>query len=229
MEDATNSNVNNEGKKSKWVTMDEWIARFRLAFTNAQLPEIMPVLSTVGYTPEILNDYLKETDELASLSQQQKKEYGEQYEEADKFEKQRAEIDSTFRTQRALLKIIFKNNIKNQTTLELNTRVKTAYGAWEQMIENFYAQIKASPELTEEVKKVSITEEVMDDVLDKLHALRSTKKSHRKELAEAQAATEARDKAFDELYPKYRELMDYAKILLSDNQSLEALGIVVKR
>ena len=50
-----------------------------------------------------------------------------------------------------------------------------------------------------------------------------------KEAAEAQVATEKRDKAFDALYEQYTELMAYAKALLKGDPILEALGIVVKR
>ena len=50
-----------------------------------------------------------------------------------------------------------------------------------------------------------------------------------KEDAEAKAATEKRDKAFDVLYEQYIEPMAYAKTLLKGDQMLEALGIVVKR
>lgn len=218
-----------EKSKRKRVSFDEWIARFRLAFTNGQLPEILAVMSTVGYTAERLQGYLTKTDDLAGLNQTQKKEYGEQYDEKSKYETLRAEIDNTFRTHRALLRLLFKSNVKYQTMLSLGDRLKTAFGKWTQTIENFYSQIKASPELIGEVQAVSLTPEVADEMLGKLVALRSLKKSHTKESAEAQAATEARDTAFDELYPHYREFIDYAKILLTDNQLLEALGIVVKR
>lgn len=223
-------NTAESGKaKRKRVTFDEWIARFRLAFTNGQLPEILPVMQTVGYTPERLKEYLESTDKLVEFSQQQKKEYGEQYAEMEKFEKLRAEIDATCRTHRSLMKIVLKDDVKNQVALRLGERLKTAYGAWEQVVENFYSQIKKSPPLMAQAQTVGITAATVDEALDKLVVLRALKKSHRKELAEAQAATERRDRAFDELYPHYREFIDYARILLADNQLLEMLGIVVKR
>ena len=38
----------------------------------------------------------------------------------------------------------------------------------------------------------------------------------------------ARDQTFDELYPLYSEYLQYAKVLMPDNQALEALGVVVR-
>ncbi len=215
--------------KKKWISFDEYIAKFRLAFTNAQLPEILPILETVGYTEERLKDYLKQTDELVALGQAQKKEYSEQYDESKKFNTLRSEIDDIFRSHRSLIKIILKNNLKGQTVLGLSDTVKTAYGKWEQQVDNFYSQIKNLPDLAAEAQKVSITPEVVTSVLDKLLELRKLKKSHQKESAESQNATEMRDTAFDKLLPEYKELIDYAKILLSKNQHLEAMGIAVKR
>lgn len=217
------------GKKSTWIPMDEWIAKFRLAFTNGKLPEILEVMQTVGYTEEKIDELLTQTTQLESLNQKQAKEYGEQYAETEKFNALRASIDATFRKHRNLTRIVLKDNLKATSILRLYERPKTAYGSWIQLIANFYTQIKNSPEILAQTSQASVTLDAVNDVLAQLETLRALKKSQRKETAEAQAATEERDNAFDELYPKYREFIEYAKILLSDNQSLEALGIVVKR
>lgn len=215
--------------KSMYVNIDEWIARFRLAFTNGKLPEILSEMQTVGYTEERLDAYLEQTNALETSSRNQKKEYSEQYAETEKFDTLRAEIAKMFRKHRGLLKLLFKGNTQVFALLRLNDEPTIAYSSWLQLLTNFYTQIKNTPELLVEVKKVNIQEANVDDALAQLETLRGLKKSQRKEISEAQAATEMRDKAFDELYPLYREFIDYAKILLSNNQSLEALGIVVKR
>lgn len=212
-----------------YVNMDEWIARFRLAFTNGKLPEILSEMQTVGYTESRLDAYLAQTGELEEANQNQKKEYSEQFAETKKFDTLRANMAKDFRKHRALVKLLFKGNTQIYALLRLNDEPTVAYGSWVQLVANFYTQIKNDSTLLEEVKKVNIQEADIDNALAQLETLRALKKSQRKETAEAQAATEARDMAFDELYAKYREFIEYAKILLSDNQLLEALGIVVKR
>lgn len=215
--------------KSMHVNIDEWIARFRLAFTNGKLPEILPLMETVGYTQERLEAYLQATNELEAKNQRQKKEYSEQYAETDKFNILRSELGKLFRKHRALVKILFKGNVGAYSLLRLNDEPTVAYSSWVQLLTNFYSQIKNDPQLLVEVQKVNIGETDVDTALAQLQTLRTLKKSQRKELSEAQAATEERDTAFDHLYPLYREFVEYAKILLTDNQLLEALGIVVKR
>ncbi|NLI71177.1 MAG: hypothetical protein GX361_00405 [Bacteroidales bacterium] len=215
--------------RSSYTNMDEWISRFRLAFSNGQLPHILPEMEKVGYTKERLDDYLAQTNALQAAAQQQKKEYGEQYAETEKFDTLRIKIAKLFRKHRALLKLFFKGNTQVYTLLRLNDEPTAAYSTWLQLVTNFYTQLKNDPELLAEASKVSVTEAAVDSALEQLETLRALKKSQRKELSEAQTATEVRDRAFDELYPHYRDFIEYAKIVLEDDQALEAIGVVVKR
>lgn len=59
-----NQPARNTQAKTMHLNMDEWITHFRLAFTNGQLPEILPVVQIVEYTVEMLQGYLAKTDEL---------------------------------------------------------------------------------------------------------------------------------------------------------------------
>ena len=71
-------------------------------------------------------------------------------------------------------------------------------------------------------------EDLYQDQILALAELLNNREDLRKETADAQKATDARDSAFDALYPKYAEYIKYAKILLPNNQLLEALGIRVR-
>ncbi len=164
-----------------YVNIDEWIARFRLAFTNGKLPEILSVMQTVGYTEERLDGYLEQTNELETKNQRQKKEYSEQYAETDSFETLRVELSKQFRKHRALVKILFKGDVGATTLLRLNDEPTIAYASWVQLFANFYSQIKNNPQLLAEVQKVNIREADVDDALARLQTLRALKKSQRKE------------------------------------------------
>ena len=58
--------------------------------------------------------------------------------------------------------------------------------------------------------------------------MQTLKESQRKETAEAQQATENRDRAYDEVLQLHAEYVKYARVLLSDSQALEAIGVRVK-
>ena len=216
-------------KKSLYISTDEMISKMRIAFSNAKLPEILPQLQTLGYTEEKLNTYLQKVAELEQLMQNQKKEYAEQYAETEKFNQKRQEIDELYRRHIAFCKILFKGNVKAISVLELNAGRKNAYASWHQQVSNFYGQLLGNSDFLAKVGTINITQTDLEAQKTALQELSTLKENQKKEAGEAQKATEIRDEALDKLYPIYTELVAYAKVLFQDDQTLEALGIVVKR
>ena len=127
-----------------------------------------------------------------------------------------------------MLKILLKGNVHAQSILKLYDAKPKAFGAWQDLVTNFYAQLEATPDLLAKAATVGISSDSVSAQKKKMADLQALKESQRKETAEAQAATDARDRAFDELYPLYSEYIQYAKVLLADNQTLEAIGVKVK-
>lgn len=219
-----------KGKQKNYhLTFEESISRMKLAFTNAKLPEINPQLAVLGYNEAKLNELLGKLTQLETLNQNQKKEYAEQYEETSKVEQKRKEIDAKYKTHLALCRVLFKKDVKAIAALELNGKRKTAFSGWYQQVSNFYAQLLQNPEFLTKAKTINFKEADLEAVKTLLSEVVTLKESQKKETAEAQKATETRDKAFDDLYPHYADLMAYAKAVLSEEQHLEAMGIIVKR
>ena len=215
--------------KSRYISTEQLILQMKLTFANAKLPNILPHLQTLGYTEEKLNEYLEKVTELETLSQVQKKEYGEQYAETEKLNKKRTEIDEIYKRHLAFCKILFKDNTQAISTLGMNTGRKRAYAAWFQQVNNFYGQILANAEFLNKVSSINIKENDLKTQLMALSELTQLKENQLKEAGQAQKATEMRDEAFDKLYPLYTELVAYAKVLFQNDQTLEALGIVTKK
>ncbi len=216
-------------KKVKSFSIEEVLSQMKVTFSNAQTPEILGVLQSVGYTEERLNGYLDKVAEIEKLTQNQQKEYGEQYAKTNEFEQKRAEIDKIYKKDLTLARIFFKNDVQATATLELNGRRKSAYSSWHKQVSNFYAQLLANSEFLTKMQAVGVTEEKINDIQTQLNMLETLKKEQKKEMGEAQKATEERDHAFDALYPHYSELIEFSKALLENEQLLESLGIVVKR
>lgn len=231
MENPENQDPNN-GKstaRNKYVSAEELIAKMKIAFTNAKEPEILSELEAVGIDQNMLDNYLAEITTLEQLSQQQKKEYGEQYAETDKLNVKKAEIDNLFTRHRNLAKIAFKSDRQANTTLGIDDGRKQAFAAWYQQVNNFYAQLLANPNFLATAETVNIKSADITAMQNALQEISTLKESQKKELGEAQKATETRDAAIDLLYPKYTQLIAFAKVLFPDDQTLEKLGIVVKR
>lgn len=214
--------------KRHFDTMEESIAKMKLAFGNASLPQIFVVLVTVGYTAEKIAALNTELAQLETLYQAQIKEYGEEDAEQKKVSKKREEINKSFGQHRGLSRILFKDSAPARVTLQLDVEIPKAYPTWIQLVSNFYAQLSVNPDLQLQANTVGITAPVVASQKQAIADMQALKASLLKETGEAQAATDARDMAFDALFQQYTDYIKYAKILLSDNQLLEALGITVK-
>lgn len=219
----------NNSQRSKHLDIAEMISKMKIAFSNSKLPHILAQLQTVGYTEEKIDGFLSQLAEVETLYQTQKKEYAEQYAETEKFNAKRSEIDELYRRHLAFCKILFKGDTQAVASLGLNAGRKNAYGAWFQQVSNFYGQLLTNAEFKAKVATINIKEEDLNAQKQALASLSALKESQKKEIGEAQKSTEIRDEAFDALYPHYTELVEYAKILFAGDQTLEQLGIVVKR
>lgn len=216
------------GQKNYHDTLDESIIKMKLAFGNASLPEIFVVMVTVGYTLEKIAALNAELAQLEDLYQDQIKEHADQSEEQDKMNNKRAEISPLFNTHRSLMRVLLKGDVHSWVALNLSAEVPSAFAAWSQMVSNFYGQFAKNPDLLLKAQGIGITQVVAQSQILALAELLNNREDLRKETADAQKATDARDSAFDALYPKYAEYIKYAKILLPNNQLLEALGIRVR-
>lgn len=228
METTTETPEVKTTSKNYHKTMDESISAMKLTFGNALLREIFGVMQTVGYTEEKINSYRAMVTEVERLAQVRIKEYADQTDEQKKFDEKRAQIAKTFITHRSLVRIQLKNDVHARVSLQLEGDVPKAYDTWVQMQQNFYGQLGSQSDLLAKTATVGVNEAAITTQKQSLADLQALKESLKKETAEAQAATDARDRAFDEIYPLYTEYIKYAKILLADNQALEALGVTVK-
>ena len=213
----------------KYDNMADTVVKMKMAFTNAQLPTVLPSLIPVGYTAESLQADYAEVEALETLMQKQRTETQEQIIETKKFDDSRIAIHQIYVKDRGLCRILFKNDVQAQVELDLRGRVSEAYGNWLKEVKGFYTRINNSERLKTEVAKISMKPADLEAQLNAIVALEAIKNNQKKETAEAQAATEARDLKFDEMYAKYATLVKYSTILLGNDQAIEALGIVVKR
>ena len=215
-------------KKQAYEPIEATIAKMKLTFSNALLPEIFAVMVTVGYTTEKIELLKADLAQLEVLCQMQTKEAADKFEETDKFKLKKEEVDSVFGFHRGLLRILFKGNVFYLKALRLDESVPKGYSAWFQMVSNFYSQLAETPDILTKATAVGVTEAKVAAQRQAIAEVQSLKESQSKESAEAQAATDARDAAFDALYPQYTDYIKYAKILLAGNQVLEAIGVKVK-
>lgn len=228
---GTTENPTTEAPKpqqSKYETIDETIVKMKLTFDNATLPEIFAAMVVVGYTEEKIAHLQAKLSNLETLQQVQTKEYAEQYSQTEEFKKIRKEVDVIYTKDRKLAQILFNGNIHAQSSLKLTETKPLEYAAWKLQVANFYTQLTSTSKLLAQAETIGINVNQAEAQKQKLVEVQNAKDSQGKEASEAQDATDVRNRAYDELYPLYSEYIQYAKVLLPNNQILEAIGIKVK-
>lgn len=114
-------------KKQVYEAIEATIAKMKLTFNNALLPEIFDVMLTVGYSAEKIELLKSELAQLEVLCQTQTKDSADKYNETDKFNIKKAEVDSIFSTYRGLLRILFKGYIHAWKALRLDESIPKGY------------------------------------------------------------------------------------------------------
>ncbi|WKS94484.1 hypothetical protein [Riemerella columbina] len=215
--------------KNTHISLNEWLNKMKIAFSNGKQAQFQSLLSSVSYDEAKLDELLEQIKAIEQLAQAQKKEYAAQYEATSKLEEKRNAINETYMKHFALCKILLKNNVKAQAALEFSGNRKSAYSEWYQQVANFYAQLLNTPEFLSDISSINIVEADLTAVQTALEELSTLKEKQKSAMAKAQKSTETRDKAFESLYPLYSDYISYAKVLFSNEQDLEALGITVRR
>lgn len=205
------------------------LKKMKILFDNATSVDIFPTLQTLGYTEEKINTLKQKVSELETLAQKQLKETAESMAETKKFQTAFKKVQNTYNIHIALCRILFQNDTLAQVALELSGTRKRSYSASVAQMQNFYAQILANEHLATKLATINIKKTDIQKTKTEIEALIALKNSQTKESSEAEQATEARDKAFEEIYAEYQTLSSYAKIVFKGSQVLETLGIKTRR
>jgi hypothetical protein len=220
--------VKKKTARKNYVSLASWLEKMRLAFANAMLPSIFPTLETVGYTEARLLELRQKVVDLERYISEHQTAHASKRGETDQSKKDMKAINVVYSKHRAMAKLIFAENALASSVLKLNVAKRKDYSHWFQDVSNFYAQLALNTELASTAESISITQAVVETQRQQLDLLQEQKNKQRRAAAEAKQTLERRNKAFDQLYPLYSEYIKYAKILLPNNQSLEAIGIKVK-
>lgn len=225
MDTNSQTTETNKASKSTYKTIEQKVSDMEMAFANAGMDGIKEVMLTVGYTPQKVELMQTGVVKVRTLMQTKVKEDADQKAEQELFDKKKEAINTPFVTHRKLVRVQLSTDVHTRVSLQLDVEIPQAYPAWKEMVTNFYTQIGNQPALLAKTSTVGITAAVATAQLAALADLEATKTNLKKETAEAQAATQARDEAFDYIRPQYIEYIQYAKILLAGSPLLKALGL----
>lgn len=202
------------GGNSNYVDIDNLIGQWRVALTNAADTDIAPELNKRGYTAAIIAAKTTELDNIVTLVNNQKKEYGDQYQATENYNQAEATIHEDYIDHLTLARVAFKKDVAAKTALGLRgDRNQSETGYCSQAVQMYKGVLdNATYVAAMNAKGVTTAElQAQKAAFENLYSLSSKKY---KETGEAQAATKARDKAIDDFSEWFADFREVAKVAL---------------
>lgn len=191
--------------------------------------KILDAVSPMGYPETKLNEGAALLDKASTLDEDQKRAYGELDAAQAGFETERNMANIAYMNMVRIGRIVFKNDVKAITTLELNGRRARSIGGWLKQALGFYRAILANSEWKDALAVYGQSEEIINAQLAAIESVATASETVKKDKGDAQNATVERDEKLVELLEWVNDYEVIARIALADNpQLLEKLGIVVK-
>jgi len=163
----------------------------------------------------------------SDLQSKQKQEYGEQFTATADLQLSKANANKTYMRHVKLARVALRNDRGAYEALQLAGGRKQSTSGWIQQSKIFYANALASADILAKLSVLTMTAEALTAGQILVTEVEAKLSIQLKEKGEAQAATQARDAAFDDLQDWMSDFVAIARIALeNDSQLLEMLGIV---
>ena len=204
------------------------LLRAEVAISNSRThEEVKKQLAGLGYTEERLDEGYNLYDNAAKMQEIKVKEYAEKLDATGQLDTAKMDAHKVYMTHVKIARVAFSDNVKFSETLILLPRRKLSYTGWLEQSEMFYSQALSNDEIIAGMAKYGITKNKLKQGEALVNNVRNKLKTQLTEKAEAQEATQNRDKAFDAMEDWLSDFISIARIALEENpQYLEMLGIV---
>lgn len=212
------------------MNADEILFQSGLRINNSQSdPKVLNAVSPMGYTETKLNTGATLLTDATTLVETQKREYGEVDAAQVTYETERKDAHSNYMDMLAIGKIALKKDVKAISTLDLTGRRASTLSGWLKQTQGFYRAILLNDQWKAALAVYGQTEEKLMAQLAAVDGVATASEIKKKEMGDAQNATQERDEKLEELVDWVSDYEVIARIALAEKpQLLEKLGIVVK-
>ncbi|MCB0164867.1 MAG: hypothetical protein KDI79_11615 [Anaerolineae bacterium] len=209
--------------------IDEQLFNAQLAINNALgQPDILADLSRFGYDEAKINAGKDLLTQAEILVEQQRVEYGEQYQISEDLNQAYQAADEAYRMTLKIARVAFKGNIKAGQSMDLNGRRKQSMDGWAKQTQTFYNNLLAEPDFIVRMGNFGYDQSKLESERDAVVQVVQLKDQQEVEKGEAQQLTKNRDVALDALDEWLSDFKEVAEVaLIAAPQRLEMLGFGV--
>ncbi len=210
--------------------IDQFLLSSQVMIENALSDTgVKAALACFGYSEEKLKAGKKLYGEAVALQNAQKKEYGDQVaataELNDIWDIAHQQYIRTLK----IARVAFNESIKADKAAMLFGRRKQSLSGWLEQARTFYANLLGDSAFLTALAEYGYTQEKLEQESTLIDQVIAKHLQQKKEIGEAQEATEIRDNALDKLAQWISDLRAVAKVSLEDNpQQLEKMGILAR-
>ncbi|MFT6856667.1 MAG: vacuolar-type H+-ATPase subunit I/STV1 [Cyclobacteriaceae bacterium] len=166
--------------------------------------------------------------EVAQAAQnKQKQEYGEQFSATDALDTAMSAANQVYMRHVKVARIALRGQRGAAEALQLTGRRQQSYSGWIKQASIFYTNALIDEGVKTALSSFGITEQALQEGQDNVNDVQAKLAAQLKEKGEAQASTQERDQALEDLLDWMSDFVAIARIALeNDAQLLEVLGIV---
>jgi len=203
---------------------------FHVAITASLDHEaILSAVARYKYLPEELEAIRQHIECVQELDRQQEQEHAEQLQASQVLEAARERAEETYHEHAEVARGVFHDNPAFQVELRIVGQQDKALADWLAHRRAFYKNLLENPEALAKMDRRGVTRAQLEDGLALVEAVDAADVRQEIEKAEAQDATEQKNKALAEVDAEMREYLHFARLALKDNpQLMEVLGEVVQ-
>jgi hypothetical protein len=222
---STNENVKPKNVADTYEDFDTYYGNRNTALTNASDAAIAPLLTAADYPPATIAAKVTQLAALKKLSDDQKKEYGEQYEATKDYNNLAGSLHPTYLKHVRYGKLIFEDDKVALKVMGLDGRRKQAEMAYCNQALDFYSNGLSNAAYKAALNKRGVTDAELTAGKTGFSDLKELIPVKAKETGEAQQATSERDIAWEIFDEWFVEFKKYATLALSRTPQLrERLG-----
>ena len=206
------------------------LSQAQLAIDNAlNNPKILRYLADFGYTSAKVQQGKKLYNIAVAAQLAQQTEAGGQVSATTVVNEAWEDAKKTYSRMVKVARVAFKRDSGVAVQIDLNGTRKKSLSGWMAQANQFYKSALGDKAILSGLKEFGITDQKLKAGLAELALIETANLVQEKEKGEAQAATQTRDAALDELQDWLSDYLAIAKVALEeDPQLLEGLGILVR-
>ena len=207
--------------------IDQRLLAVQLAIENALADQdLLAELALFGYDEAKLNAGKQLYQEALTLVNQQKVEYGEQYEATEGLRQVKEEADKAYMRSLKVARIALRGNVQARTALMLGGPRKRSLAGWLSQAQAFYANLLADANLMWKMANFGYDQVKLETEQALVLAVLQADQAQQKEMGEARQATQVRDAKLDEMDAWMHDFINIARVALEEQpEKLATLGI----